>query len=220
MTEERVVIKRHLAVERDDFVLGGHHQRVDLQHVGVGLDEALGERLRGFHERGNLRRSQTDLEAEATSLPSTQAEMRIEVRLEDLLRMGVGDLLDIHAAFAADDQHRCRRRAVEQDGEVQFLGDLAAVFDVERLDLFAAVAGLDGLEVVAEQFAGGFLRRRSALHHLHATVHDLVVHGLVGVHRALTASAGVDLRFHHDHWGSQLDGRGLHLFHRGACDPL
>src|SRR4029077_12128874 len=46
MTEEGVVIKSHLGVERNQFAIAGKHARINLQQGGIGVDEGAIERLK------------------------------------------------------------------------------------------------------------------------------------------------------------------------------
>ena len=92
--------------------------------------------------------------------------------------------------------------AVDQQREVEFLGDVDAVGDVEALDLLALRPGLDGDQRPAE--------------HLGRMVADVVdrlseADAALGVGRglelALAAAAGVDLGLHDPHGTGQLLAR-------------
>ena len=72
----------------------------------------------------------------------------------DLLRRVVGDRLDVHAAFGRGDDRDPAGLAVDQQREVEFLGDVDAVGDVEPLDLLALRAGLDRDQRLAEHLGG------------------------------------------------------------------
>src|SRR2546421_475086 len=45
VAKERVVVKRHLGVERNEFAVTGEDARIDFQHGGVGVNESAMERL-------------------------------------------------------------------------------------------------------------------------------------------------------------------------------
>ena len=53
VTEECVVVKGHLGVERDEFAFAGQHARIDFEQRGIRIDESsvesLEERCRGVH---------------------------------------------------------------------------------------------------------------------------------------------------------------------------
>ena len=82
--------------------------------------------------------------------------------------------------------------------EVKFVGDSAAIFNVDSLHLLAAVAGLDGLQVVAKKLACKFFGFSWALRQLNATIHNVVAHSFVREDDAFTAATCVDLAFHND----------------------
>ena len=115
----------------------------------------------------------------------------------------VGDLLDVHAALGRGDEGDPPALPVDQQREVEFLGDVDAVGDVEPVDLLAVRPGLDGDQRVAEHLGGGRA--------------DLVErprepHAALGVRAqllelALAAPAGVDLRLHHVERPGKLRGR-------------
>jgi hypothetical protein len=54
--------------------------------------------------------------------------------LEDQMRRFGRDLFDFDAPFARHHQHGLGGGAIENDAEVQFAGDLAAVFDKDAID--------------------------------------------------------------------------------------
>ena len=106
MAEQGVVVKAHLGVQRQQPVVGGQHQRVDLQHAAIAGQEQLAE---GLHEllgipQGGLR--QMPAGGQLADLVGLHARIDVERLAEDPLRRGGGDVLDIHAAFRGDDQHR------------------------------------------------------------------------------------------------------------------
>ena len=56
-------------------------------------------------------------------------------------------------AFARDHQHRPGRGAIDDDAQVQFAGNLAALFDEHLADGLPGRAGLDRDQVIAQQAA-------------------------------------------------------------------
>ena len=74
----------------------------------------------------------------------------------DLLGRVMGDGLDVHAALGRDDEGDAAGDAIDEQRQVEFLGDVGTVGDVEAVDLLAVLAGLDRHQRVAEHLVRGF----------------------------------------------------------------
>ena len=68
------------------------------------------------------------------------AGRRIDREGHDLLGRVMGDLLDVHAAFGRDHEGDARGLAVDQRRQIELLGDVRAVLDIEAVDLLAGLA--------------------------------------------------------------------------------
>ena len=110
-----------------------------------------------------------------------------------------GDLLDIHAAFAARHQHNALLAAVDDHADVILFGDLRAFFNQQAPDVLPLRAGLVGNQLHAQYLARVFAHFSQRLRHFHAA--------------ALAAPARVDLRLDHPHFTAELSRRSL-LPHR------
>ena len=108
----------------------------------------------------------------------------------DLLGRVVGDLLDVHAALGRGDDGDAAGLAVDQQREIEFLGDVDAVGDVEALDLLAVRPGLDRHQGLAEHLG------RMLAHFVDRVGEADAALGVVAefLELALAAAAGVDLR--------------------------
>ncbi len=95
----------------------------------------------------------------------------------------LGHLLDLDPALGRADQGHPAGLAVDQQTQIQFAGDVAALLDIDPLDLASRRPGLVGDEVLAEQCGG---RRR-----------DLVLGSRQPDPAGLAAAAGMDLRLDH-----------------------
>jgi hypothetical protein len=126
---------------------------------------------------------------------SVDAGERVDRDLRHLLRRGVRDLLDVHAAGGRADRQEGTVRAIEQEGEVVLLGDRARLLDQDLVDRVA-------LDVHAEDLSGLPVGVVGILGHLDTA--------------RLAPAAGLDLGLHHDPPG-QLRGRGTCLL-RGVRD--
>src|SRR5208282_2718898 len=78
---------------------------------------------------------------------------RIDREGNDFLGGGVGDFLDVHAAFGRDDEGDARGDAIDQGREIEFFLYVGAVLDIETVDLLARRAGLDGHQRIAKHLA-------------------------------------------------------------------
>ena len=106
---ERVVVERHLRVEREQVAGRGDDQRIDFEQRRVGRDERLVERRHHLDGLADLVARQAELKRELPRLERLQPERRIDGRLEDAIGRLFGDLLDLDAAIRADHQHRRAR---------------------------------------------------------------------------------------------------------------
>ena len=114
----------------------------------------------------------------------------------------MGDGLDVDAALGGGDDHRLGGGAVEQDGQVVFLFDVAGLGEVERLHLAAGRAGLDGDQRVVEHLVGVIERVGLGLGEFDAA--------LVAVGEGTLATpTGVYLRFDDDRSVGELRERRL-----------
>ena len=112
-----------------------------------------------------------------------------------------GDVLDIHAAFRGNDQHRPAAAAIDDRTEIKLAGDRAAFFNQYAVDGLALRAGLDGDEFMAEDVGGDRFGLVTAADQLHAALRGDVLDG------SLAASAGMDLGLDDRHRPGQLDER-------------
>ena len=114
------------------------------------------------------------------------------------VRVVLGDLLDLDAAFGREHEERLLLAAVERDREVVLLGDLRGLLDPELLDHVAA-------DVEPEDVAGFVFRILWILGELHAA--------------RLAAAAGQDLRLDDDLPADLLRGPPS-LVRRGREPPV
>ena len=155
LTEVGVGVQGDLAVQRQDLVVGRAHQRVDLDQGGVLGDEDLPQL--GDGDRGGVEH----LGRQVALLGDGAGERQVDTLdgvhrdLGQPVGLGGGDLFDLHAAL-----HRAHRQvgavgAVEQEGDVVLLGDVAGLGDQQLLDDVALdVQAEDVLRVVVGVLGG------------------------------------------------------------------
>ena len=135
MPIERVVVEDDLRVERQQIAALGQDQRVDLDHRRVGLDERLVDRVEQLHQLVGRARAEAHAERQLARLKRDDARARIDLLAQDLLGFLRRDLLDVHAAGGAGDDDRARRRAIDDDAQIELALDLEPFFDQDATDL-------------------------------------------------------------------------------------
>src|SRR5690625_3081717 len=154
MAEQRAVVEAHLGVERDHPAATGDNQRIDLQQGDVELGEGL---IHGHHEPGrrlDLAPLETEREGDLAGLEGHQTDGRIDRLLDDLLRMLGRNLFDLHPALGGSDDRYPAGSAIDEHREVELPRNVTALFNIEALDLLAALAGLFGDEDLPEHRLG------------------------------------------------------------------
>ena len=116
-----VLVERDLAVERLEDVALEPRQRVDLDQRGVLLDEDRPERQHHGHRLVDQLGRELRLGDDRPGLLLVDAGARVDRDLPDGVGVGLGDLLDLHAALDAGDAEVLPVGAVEQEGEVVLL---------------------------------------------------------------------------------------------------
>ena len=192
MTEQRVVVERHLGIEHHQLALPGDDQRVDLQHRHVLGDERRvelrGQTLRLFGKiTGELQRL-----GDSATVMAHDAGRRIDRERDDFLRRSVGDILDIDAALGRHHERDARGFAIDQQRKVELLGNVGALFQVKPVDLLAVRAGLDRHQRRAQHLAGEDLDLVDRLRQPNAAA----TAGRGFLEFALAAAAGMNLALH------------------------
>ena len=117
------------------------------------------------------------------------------------------NLFDVHPTFGRDNKGDARCLTIDQHREIEFLLDVAAVLDIQAVDLLAGGAGLRGDECIAEHFPG---ERGHLVDRLGKPYAALRIGGQF-LEFAFAAAARMDLRFH-DVYGSRQRLRRGHRF--------
>ncbi len=215
MAVEGVAVEADLGVEHAELVVRGDDQRVHLQHLHVLLDEGpveLGQ------ERGPLLGEvavQVQRLGERPAVVREHPGGRVDLDGVDLLRGGVSDVLDVHAALGGGDHRHPAGLAVDQQREVELAGDLRALFNIEATDHAALRPGLVGHQHPVQHLLGVGADLVDRLDDADAALGV----GAEALEAALAAAAGVDLRLHHEDGAAQVL-RGLdRLFDRVGGEP-
>ena len=139
-----VVVEVELGVEGEQLAFRRHDERIDFHHGTIALNEKLVEVREELGRLVHQRTGEAESRGNLARLIGHEPESRIHADTEDLFRCLLGDRLDVHSAFRAGNDHRRRRRTIEQDGEVQLAGNVDGLPDKDLSDLLAVRAGLMG----------------------------------------------------------------------------
>ena len=148
LTEVGVRVEGDLAVEREDLVVRGANQWVDLDERGVLLDEDLPQ-LRDGDGRGvEHLGGQVALLGDAARERDVDTLDGVDRNLGEPLGLRGGDLFDFHAALDRAHRQVGAVRTVEQEGDVVLLGDVLRLRDQQPLhDVALDVEAQDVLRV-------------------------------------------------------------------------
>ena len=184
MPEHGVVVYVDLGVHCQHAAVGSDAEWIDLDERAVVLFKQLvqgGHQSRDWPVQGV---GNTESVRELASLERLQAEHRVYGDGENLLRCGLGHLLDLHAARRTGDRHYTLGSAIDSHPDVHFGLDVDRLLHEYAADGDSFWSGLKRDECRSEHRLGRFgccLRRVDNL--------DAA---------SLAASAGVDLGLHDD----------------------
>jgi hypothetical protein len=201
--KERVVVELHLGVERQDAPVDGDGERVDLDHGGIQITKGtVGAQYRASGI-GDLGGFEAESEAEFPRLEP----LHTDGGLDDYAHQALGplgrDLFDLHPAFRGGDDADAFAAAIEDEADVQLLGDRYRRLDVQALYQLALRARLLGDQHTPEEISGGGVY--------------LVLIGADADAAGLAAAAGVDLGFDHPPVAADL-ARAVDGLIRGVDD--
>src|ERR1035441_10017604 len=184
VAEEGIVVEGDLGVEREELVVFGGDEGIDLDQRGVGLDEGFVEALEECDGGGDLRGLKTEGKGQLAGLPCAKADGRIDGFLEDGLGIFGGHFFNLHAAGLGGHEDQPAGGAVEDDAEIKLAVDGRGLLDEQALDLLSERPGLMSDERHAEDILGVQLGLLASASDLDAT--------------ALAAASGVNLRLDHN----------------------
>src|SRR5271166_4790842 len=203
MAVERVVVEADLGIEGEELTGLGHDQRVDLGDRGVELAKRPIECRHEFDGNTDLGAFEPNPEGEIARVERLDPARRVDRLGQALLRCMCRDFLDLDPALDRADQGHSLGGAVDQHPEVEFAGDVAALLDIDPLDLAALRPRLMGDQLPTQHRA-----RRSRDFLFRAGELDPA---------GLAASAGMDLRF--DHPGLPAEPAEYATPPRGTATP-
>ena len=134
VAEGGVVVEGDLGVEGVDPPVGREDQRVDLDEVGVELDERLVQLLEDRDGAAAGGRVEPGAEDELAGVVVLDADQRVDVDPGDGRRVLLRHLLDVDAALGAHHPEVLLGRPVEGEGGVVLLADVAGLLDPHRAD--------------------------------------------------------------------------------------
>ena len=147
MPERRVLVEAHLGVERMHLTGRLEDQRVDLGEVAIALGEAVVELHEDVGHTVERRRRDRGVDRRLPGDLGGQAVDRVDVELDDGVRVLLRHLFDLDATLGRQHQQVLLRRPVEREAGVVLLGDVGRVLDPDAVHDMA-------LDVHAEDVAG------------------------------------------------------------------
>ena len=149
-------VQGDLAVQRQDLIVRRAHQRVDLDQGGVLADEDLPQLLDGHGGGVEHLGGQVALLGDRPGEGQVDTGDGVDGHLGQPLGLGGGDLFDLHAALDRAHRQVGPVGAVEQEGDVVLLGDVAGLGDQQLLhDVALDVQAEDVLGVGVGVVGGG-----------------------------------------------------------------
>ena len=153
MPEQGIRIKIQLCIQRDDVTRAREDQWVDFRQRRVGFPERFIETLQGDSGAGDRRIWNTDFVREIIGLLIGQADGRIDLGFENLLRSVLGNFFDIHAAFTRGHHHGSLATPINHQADVILVANIGAFFDQETTNLLALRSGLMRHQLHPQDFA-------------------------------------------------------------------
>ncbi len=190
MSEHGVGIKAHFGIQRDHLAIFGQHKRIDFHHVTIIFDKDFAESLHESTSRANRFAFDAQSFTKFANLKSLKPVSWIERLFEDLFRRLFSDLFNLNATFTRSHQDWHRSGPIEHDTQIQFPINVTTRFDVNLVDRFALVTGLNGDQSVTKHVLGRFSCRFGTFDNLDAMLfRDLFK-------STLSATASMNLRLH------------------------
>ena len=113
--EQRVLVERHLGVERDEVLFLGDHQRVDLDHRGVEIAEGAVAAQDRRHELVDDLGIDAEAEGDFARLELLHADRRVDGDADDRVGLLGRDFLDVHAAGGRGNDHDALGGAIHDE---------------------------------------------------------------------------------------------------------
>ena len=181
MTEQGIVIKVELGIKANECAVGGFNQRVDFQQGTVRFNKCSVKVHQNRDGLLDLGHSKAKFEGDFACLESGQSDGGINRFKEQFFRSFFRNLFDVYPSFGGGHQGHFVGGTVNQERNIEFISNVASLFNQNPLNNFTFRAGLMGDETHAEHisgvlfnFIGGFGNFNSA---------------------TFTASSGMDLCF-------------------------
>ena len=133
-----------------------HHQRVDLDQAGIGVEQELRELEHDADRLGNLLAPKAEAKGQLPGLIRLKSEQWVQLHLVNRLGAALGHGLDLHPALGRGDHRVGVVGAINGNRQVVFLGDVHACDNQQSLDLEPCGRGLRRHHSVGEHELRGF----------------------------------------------------------------
>jgi len=151
-----VGIDGDLAISEDNLVVLGQDEWVDLNHIAVAGNEGLVDSGEDLYDLVGLALN-TEVLGSLDEVISVEALGWVDLELEDLLWVGLSNVLDGHASSWTVDEGWAVGCSVKCERQVHFFDDLEFLNQVNGVTWEAVLATLLGDEVLAEHLSSNGL---------------------------------------------------------------
>ena len=183
LTEGRVVVNSHLAVDSQDASIAGLDHRVDFDEGGILVTVGLPQLENSRDDSVLLRVGEPCLAKDLAGFSIVNAVNRVDRHFGESLGALLGEGLDVHATLTRAHRKVATLSTVEQDREVVFLGNVSTFSDHHLVN------GVT-LDVHTEDGLGAFSRLGRGLSDLYTA--------------SLATATHFDLRLDGDDGGTEL----------------
>src|SRR3546814_5940108 len=151
MTEHGCAVETDLCIQHDQLAIVSNGKRIDLDLRRISADEGVIERLCYLRCLLGEIAGQVQRLCDRTAVVRHQACGRVDGQRMDLFRRVVRHILNVHAAFGGGDESHPPACAINQQSQIEFLGDIHAVSHIKAVDLLARFSGLHRNEGRSEE---------------------------------------------------------------------
>ena len=181
MAEHGVVVEVPLGIEREQAIVFGSDEGIDLGQRSIARFECCIKRGHERHRLVHLLRLDAQRKGQLARLKGLQSHAGLDVLFQNRVRIFGRNLFNLHAAARRGHKHRLAHGAINHDAEIQFAINRQSLFHQQPLNFLPFGASLVRDQIHAQHLGGDVARLCDRFGNLYST--------------ALATSAGVYLGF-------------------------